>query len=79
MKTTSRARVIVTLDIPIGGEWSDGGTIEQINKQAREEALNTLRNAVIIDGLRCTPTGPPTIIANVINMRVQCIIVEDDK
>lgn len=52
-KIEARARVRVTVEIEIpGGAWGSDCTIDQVYKQAKETAIGTLRQGLIIDGLR---------------------------
>jgi hypothetical protein len=71
-KVQALARVQITVEFAIGGgAWSSDRTIEQINAEARENALQILRRGLIVEGLMChspskthaTIVGEPKITA----------------
>jgi len=46
-KVKATARVRITLDIPLTGTWGPECTVEQIQKQAKNEALGLFKVKVI--------------------------------
>lgn len=64
-KTRAVARVQVLVDISLDAEWGDDCKVDQIYKQAAEEALGVLRNAkrgVTNLPLPLTIVGEPKVI-----------------
>lgn len=52
MKTTTKARVQVTVELELTGTWGGDCPTEQIFKQGGEEAIQTLREVLnLSDGL----------------------------
>lgn len=52
MSLIGKARVRITVEIGLTGRWGSDCTIAQIEKQAREEAIQSLRLGVAIRGLQ---------------------------
>jgi hypothetical protein len=45
------ARVQITVEFAVGGHWAADAPIEQVRRQAREAAVDSLRRGLSIDGL----------------------------
>lgn len=80
MKTTTHARVRLTVDIMIPQGWEPRCDLEQVFKQARESAIDELRRGLVIEGLaNAVPTKAATIGTVVGEPVVTAVVVSEAK
>jgi hypothetical protein len=60
VSVTAKAVVSLTVEVLASSCWGAGTTIDQIHKQAIEDALNVLRNKEISDRVRVV--GKPAVV-----------------
>ena len=57
-KVQASARIQITVEFPVGGQvWNEDVSVEQVNRQAREAALEILARGLSVEGT--TVPGKP--------------------
>jgi hypothetical protein len=69
-RVSAKARVRVTLEIPVGDSWGEECDIAQIHRQAKESALGMIRNSQFHELKLAVIVGEPVVTA---------ILVEPEK
>jgi hypothetical protein len=70
------ARVQITVEFAVADSvWGEGATIEQVNSQARDAAINIIRRGLVIEGLTVN-SASKTHATLVGEPRVTAILVE---
>jgi hypothetical protein len=72
---SARARVQVTLNVPVDCVWSPDTSVAQIQKQAVESALFEIRRGLYLKGLGCSENYKQ---ADVIDVHVTTILADSD-
>jgi hypothetical protein len=58
-KVQASARIQITVEFPVGGQvWNEDVSVEQVNRQAREAALEILARGLSVEGT--TVPGKPS-------------------
>jgi hypothetical protein len=70
-KVTAKARVRVTIDIPVGDSWGEECDIAQVHRQAKESALGMLRNSKFHELQRAVIVGEPVVTAILVEPEVR--------
>lgn len=77
-EVVARARVVVTVEIPLPDKWGADCSLDQIQKQAKDGAENALRNGLVLSYLQCgrDPKTEATIVGE---PRVTAILVDEKR
>jgi hypothetical protein len=75
-KVRATSRVQVTVEIDTGGSWGPDCTIDQIQKQAAEEARSALTRGLMLDLLK-TGSDSKTSARIISEPRIIAILVEE--
>lgn len=75
-KVRATSRVQVTVEIDTGGAWGSDSTIEQVQKQAADEARTALMRGLVLD-LQKMGSDTKTSARIISEPRVIAILVEE--
>ena len=62
-RVSAFARVTITIEVESRSSWGSGCSIDQIERQAGQESLHALQDAMITSKLRARVIGKPIVSA----------------